>query len=145
MVAAVTLISACSDAGPTTADGNSATQSTNQGSPHGCTLADGLVTATAGDIAAGPFLDNKGHWADPGGAKLWVASKRDEGAGVVAVIVATRMETQNVVTVKRPPEARAEQSAYPTFFPGTLQIPNTGKWKLEVIIGDSRGCFEFDA
>lgn len=106
-----------------------------------CTQTEGLSSARSGQISAGPFEENAGHFTDARGAKFWVASTIDEPTAVTATITADQVGTSRSVRVERTATERAQVSDFPTFFPGLLRLTAHGDWRIQVTIGKQTGCF----
>lgn len=100
-----------------------------------------MSDAHDGVISAGPFKENEGRWLD--GTKLWVETSIDQKP-TSATIRATRLDaTATVVTKRRGKDTIAVLDGDPPglFFPGVLQLPHHGNWKINVTIGRDVGCF----
>lgn len=140
--AALLLVSACtatsSGAGPVREAGAATSVPTT-----GCVPTAGLSDARDGVISAGPFKENVGRWLD--GTKFWVATSVDQ-AQTSATIRATSIDgPAQVVTQKRDSTAVRDGNPPGLFFPGELQLPDEGSWKIDVTIGGDVGCFLVDA
>lgn len=115
-----------------------------------CTDASGVNLATNGAISAGPFDENLHDWTDPGGAKLWVRTSRDQESTTAEIearpLGISPVPTGGAVTQRRGSDQIAEV-ADPggLFYPGSLQLPEPGQWRLSVTIGGDDGCFLFVA
>lgn len=106
-----------------------------------CTQTAALSSARSGQISAGPFEQNAGHFTDARGAKFWVASMVKEPSGVTATITAEQLSVGRSVRVERSASQRAQVSDFPTFFPGLLRLTAHGDWRINVTIGEQTGCF----
>jgi hypothetical protein len=109
---------------------------------------DGTVVELGGSqgvISAGPLAVNGSYWRQEQGTKFWVASTRNQ-VPTSAYIEARRLDGMaEPVRVKRGPDQLATVLATPPaaglFYPGTLRIPQQGRWQITVRIGPDMGCF----
>ena len=104
----------------------------------GTRTADG---AAQGSIKAGPLAVNTTHWRGPRGAKFWVGSTRPQPP-TGATIVAERLNGPAApVRVERGVDQIATVADLQLFYPGLVRLPEPGRWKLTVTIGQDTGCF----
>jgi hypothetical protein len=110
---------------------------TSEGCVDGTAVADGYQ----GFISAGPLADNSGYWRQPQGAKLWVASARDQPP-TSAYIEARPLDAKaKPVKERRGPDRLAIVPNAALFYPGGFRIPQQGRWQITVRIGRDNGCF----
>ena len=98
------------------------------------------LEAVDGRIHAGPFAENRGHWTQPQGTKLWVGSSRD-GPPAPALIDGAWQDGNFQVHQRRGVDQLATVKGLPVFYPGTLRLPKLGVWRLTITIGQDQGCF----
>jgi hypothetical protein len=98
------------------------------------------LEAVDGRIHAGSFAENRGHWTQPQGTKLWVGSSRD-GPPAVALIDGVWQDDNFQVHQRRGVDQLATAEGLPVFYPGTLRLPKSGQWRLTITIGQDQGCF----
>lgn len=75
------------------------------------------LKAVAGHIHAGPFAENRGHWTQPRGTKLWVGSSRD-GPSVPALIDGVLKDGNFQVHQRRGVDRLATVAGLPCFTQG---------------------------
>jgi hypothetical protein len=98
------------------------------------------LEAVDGRVHAGPFAENRGHWTQPQGTKLWVGSSR-VGRLAPALIDGVSEDGDLQVHQQRPVEQLARVETLPLFYPGSLRLPRSGVWRLTITIGQDQGCF----
>jgi hypothetical protein len=88
-------------------------------------------------------VDVQSGWWRLGGTKFWVRSD-NTGPAQGARLVLTRIGSYSAATtVWRPPDSVGSSAGQPQFYPGLLQVPEGGQWRLDVSIGPHTGCFLF--
>lgn len=111
-----------------------------------CVDATRKYNAKDGVISAGPFDVNQGHWGQPNGTKLWVATSVDQPPTAATIVVAQLDGGKSVETAKQ--TRGTDQIAEPAgagsglFYPGTIRLASPGTWRLTVTIGGDTGCFQ---
>lgn len=108
----------------------------------GCVDGTAAENGTQGVIRAGPLASNTGYWRQPQGAKLWVASDRDQPP-TSAYIEARRLDApaKPVRERRRAPDRLEIVRNAALFYPGSFRIPQQGRWQITVRIGRDNGCF----
>jgi hypothetical protein len=112
----------------------------------GCIDTAGIESVDSGPVQAGPFASNHGHWTQPEGTKLWVASEQPQGNRGAVIQASFEDGEGRPLTFRRGPGERAElvggaAKRLAEYYPGTIRLPESGTWRLTITIGDAVECF----
>lgn len=112
----------------------------------GCIDTAGIESVHSGPVQAGPFSSNHGHWTQPEGTKLWVASTQPQGKRGAVIQASFEADRNRQITFRRGPDERADllgaaAKRMAEFYPGTIRLPESGTWRLTITIGEAVDCF----
>ena len=112
----------------------------------GCIDTTGVESVYSGSVQAGPFASNHGHWTQPEGTKLWVASTQPQGKRGAVIQASFEGNKNRQLTFRRGPDELADPlgaaaKRVAEFYPGTIRLPESGTWRLTITIGDAVACF----
>ena len=138
---ALITVGACSSS-PTTPP---PTRSTTTGIE--CPNVSGQLVARNGELSAGPFSAeaigprptndiSSGDWTK---RKVWVADQRP-GHDDAVIAVTPPSATNRRPTTYRRPASTASASGADQFWPGLIDIPTSGTWRLDITAGSDHMC-----
>jgi hypothetical protein len=113
----------------------------DSGAAGGCVDGTAVIDGTDGAISAGQLRPNAAYWRQPQGTKLWVGSTRPQPPTSAFIEVRRLDGHADAIRTERGPDQLGEVTGLALFYPGTLRIPEPGRWQITVRIGPDDGCF----